>query len=84
MEPWKQCLLSLIANTCNLTADVVAGYAPDKPLIGPDSPLGLDSIDAIEIGSAIQEQYGIRITDRNVFRSLDTLAEHLSSYVDLN
>jgi len=84
MESLKQYLLSLIENTCNLTEDVVAGYTPDKPLIGPDSSLGLDSIDAIEIGAAIQEHYGIRITDRNVFRSLDTLADHLSSYVDIN
>lgn len=84
MEPVKQYLFALIMRTCHLTEEMAANYSSHDPLIGPDSPLGLDSIDAIEIGAAIQQEYGIRITDRSVFSSLDALAEHLSSCVDLN
>jgi len=84
MDTLKQDLFALIMRTCHLTEKMTAHYSSEAPLVGPDSPLGLDSIDAIEIGAAIQQEYGIRITDRSVFSSLDALAEHLSRCVDLN
>ena len=84
MEPVKQHVFALIARTCHLTEEMTANYSSVEPLVGPDSPLGLDSIDAIEIGAAIQQEYGVRITDKSVFSSLDTLAEHLSHAIDLN
>ena len=42
--------------------------------------LGLDSIDALELGMALQRAYGVTVTSdsnemRNHFRSVETLAE---------
>ncbi|MBW2163113.1 MAG: acyl carrier protein [Deltaproteobacteria bacterium] len=53
----------------------------DAPLIGPDSPLGLDSLDAVEIVVAVQKDYGVHIdaqkTCRRVLESLRTLADFI-------
>jgi acyl carrier protein len=52
----------------------------DTPLFGPGS-LGLDSIDALQITVAIEQDYGIAIKDpevaRQAFQSLGTLKEWL-------
>ncbi|HUB68560.1 MAG TPA: phosphopantetheine-binding protein [Candidatus Methylacidiphilales bacterium] len=54
----------------------------DTPLFGPGS-LGLDSIDALQITVAIEQDYGIAIKDpevaRQAFHSLGTLKEWLRS-----
>ena len=46
-------------------------------MIGPDSPLGLDSLDSLEILVAVEKKYGVRIAHessaRRVLASLDTL-----------
>ena len=55
--------------------------SPDAPLFGDG--LGLDSIDALEIGVMLDRQFGIKITSadqRNVqiFSSLRTLADFIA------
>ena len=55
----------------------------DEPLFG-DSGLGLDSIDALELGVAIRKTYGIRIETvsdevRRHFASVRALAAFISS-----
>jgi len=79
-------LLDLIVEVCNITDPVPDGLSVDDPLIGPESPLGLDSLDAVEIVVAVEKKYGIRIgsqeTTRQVFRSLKTLADHIKSRMD--
>ncbi len=51
------------------------------PLFGPNS-LGLDSIDALQITVAIEQQYGIAISDpqvaREIYQSLHTLRNWLA------
>jgi acyl carrier protein len=73
-------LWEMIIATCNVldppeTRDCAA------PLIGPDSPLGLDSLDAVEIVVAVQKGYDVRIgaedTSREVLRSIATLADFI-------
>ncbi|HDK42923.1 MAG TPA: acyl carrier protein [Desulfobacteraceae bacterium] len=53
----------------------------DDPLIGPDSPLGTDSLDALEIAVTIQQEYGVRMnsenTSRVVLQSVATLADYI-------
>lgn len=39
------------------------GLADDEALFGPESRLALDSLDALQISMAIQERYGVRMTD---------------------
>lgn len=81
MEPFEKELLELICTTCNLHDVEMDKIARDDPLIGPDSPLGTDSLDALEIAVTIQQNYGVRMdsenTSRTVLRSLATLAGYI-------
>jgi len=56
---------------------------PEAPLFGEG--LGLDSIDALEIGVMLDRRYGIKLVsndDRNrrIFASLKSLAEFVASH----
>ncbi len=55
MEPFERELLELICTTCNLDDVDMDTITRDDPLIGPDSPLGTDSLDALEIAVTIQQ-----------------------------
>ena len=77
-ERLKTELKQLIVTECDLSVDI-AEITDDDPLLGRDSRLGLDSIDALQISIAIQNRYGILITDskqmRKVMRSINTFAD---------
>ncbi len=81
MESFERELLELICTTCNLHDVELDNVRSDDPLIGPDSPLGTDSLDALEIAVTIQQKYGVRMdsenTSRVVLQSLATLAEYI-------
>ena len=81
MEPFERQLLELICTTCNLQDIKLDEIRSDDPLIGPDSPLGTDSLDALEIAVTIQQKYGVRMnsenTSRAVLQTLATLAEYI-------
>jgi len=81
MEPLEHELLELICTTCNLQDVEMDKITSDDPLIGPDSPLGTDSLDALEIAVTVQQEYGVRMnsenTSRIVLQSLATLAEYI-------
>lgn len=59
----------------------------DTPLFGPDS-LGLDSIDALQMTVAIENNYGVAIKDpetaRQAFQSLNHLQDWLRAELDKN
>lgn len=63
----------------HMTADEVAD---DAPLFGKDNPLGLDSIDAIEIVLAIQEKYQVRIGDQNLARVILESVNSIADFVE--
>ena len=71
----------LIIKICNVSVPIPDVLPPDAPLIGPESPLGLDSLDAVEIVVAVQKEYGVHIdaqeTGRRVLESLRTLADFI-------
>ncbi len=81
MKPFERELLELICTTCNLHDVELDKISSDDPLIGPDSPLGTDSLDALEIAVTIQQQYGVRMdsenTSRIVLQSLTSLAGYI-------
>ena len=83
MESFEQELLELICTTCNLHDVNKDKVQSDDPLIGPDSPLGTDSLDALEIAVTIQQEYGVRMnseqTSRVVLQSLTTLADYIKN-----
>lgn len=59
------------------------GLREDEVLFGPESRLGFDSLDALQISMAIQKKYGVRMPDsketRRALTSLRHLAEHLTA-----
>lgn len=75
----EQELRDLIIKACGVKDVDPDSVDPDSPLIGPDSPMELDSLDAIEIIVAVQNMYGVRIDNQNLARellkSLGVLAE---------
>ena len=74
-------LAQLIIDFCNVEDVVPEDITHDTPLIGPDSPFGLDSLDAVEVVVAVQKTYGVRIggekTSREALQSLTTLADFI-------
>lgn len=78
MTSFERELLELICTTCNLQDVEMDRVDSNDPLIGPESPLGTDSLDALEIAVTIQKEYGVRMdseeTSRVVLQSLATLA----------
>lgn len=59
----------------------VGGLRDDEPWFGPQSRLGLDSLDALQISMAIQKKYRVRMPDskdtRRAMVSLLTLTDYL-------
>lgn len=76
----EQQLKTLIIDSCGVP-DAPQDFSNDAPLIGPESPLGLDSLDAVEIVVAVQKTYGVRIggedTSREVLQSISSLAGYI-------
>lgn len=72
----EQALKSLIVRETEKQDDVdMAAFADDSPLFGPESPVGLDSLDALQITVALQARYGVRLNgDRMVRRHMTDVA----------
>lgn len=83
LDSLQQELSQMIIETCRVAEPLPQEMTPDAPLIGPDSPYGLDSLDAVEVVVAVQKKYRVRIeaqeTSREVLRSLRTLADFVRS-----
>lgn len=77
----KREIKELIIDKLKITHVTADEVPDDAPLFGQDNPLGLDSIDAIEIILALQQTYNVRIADQNLARvileSVDTIADFL-------
>jgi acyl carrier protein len=72
----------LIIDTLNIK-DVKPEDVPNEaPLFGDNNPMGLDSIDGIEIIMAVQRKYKVRMDDQNVARfileSINTIADFVT------
>jgi acyl carrier protein len=87
MKKFERELLELICTTCNLQEVNLDRIRPDDPLIGPESPLGTDSLDALEIAVTIQQKYGVRMdsenTSREVLQNVATLADYIQAQTDI-
>ncbi len=73
-------LKRLIVESLNLDGLTPDNIADDAPLFGQG--LGLDSVDALELVVALEQEYGITIEshelDRTVFTSVASLGEFVS------
>lgn len=82
METITQELKQLIIDSLELEDMTVDDIATDEPLF--DEGLGLDSIDALELGVALKNKYGISVKDEDEeavkkhFYSVQSLAEFVS------
>lgn len=76
----KTKIKELIIESCELDIDV-ADIDDDEPLFQSNSTLELDSIDALQISIAIQNTFGITISDskqmRRVMKSVNSFADHI-------
>jgi len=77
---FKRELKELIIDECDLEIGP-DDIGDDSALFGSDSPIGLDSVDALQISIAVQNRYGVVITDskvlRRVMKSINTFADFL-------
>ncbi len=55
-------LKQLIVEACDKDCDP-ASITDDELLFGPEAPLQLDSLDALQVSMAIKKQYGLRLPD---------------------
>lgn len=74
-------LVAMVIDLCNVE-DILPEDVPfDMPIIGPESPLGLDSLDALEVVVAVQRSYDVRIggenSSREILQSFTTLADYI-------
>jgi acyl carrier protein len=72
-------LKRLIVEELNLRGRDPETIEDDAVLFGP--ALGLDSLDALQLAVAVEEQLGVRLPDgdeaRSVFRSVRTIADYV-------
>ncbi len=77
----EQELIEMLIETCRVAGPIPTDLSLDAPLIGPDSPFGLDSLDAVEVVVAVQRTFNVRIesteSSRQVLQSLRTLADYI-------
>ena len=78
----ERALAELLVESLNLEGVDPAGIDPEAPLF--NTGLGLDSIDALELGLAISKKYGFQLRsdnedNRRIFASLRALSAHVQS-----
>lgn len=81
MEHLEQELCEKICDVCRVKNVDCVSVDITAPLIGPESILGLDSLDAMEIVVLVQNEYNVRIgseeTSREILKSLTILADYI-------
>ena len=75
-------LKEIVVASLDLEDIAVADIETDVPLFGEG--LGLDSIDALELGMAVKKEFGITFSsnpadNKKIFRSVKTLADYIQS-----
>ena len=80
MDDIKQQIKELIVNALELEDIRPENIVDSEPLFG--SGLGLDSIDALELGVAIKKKFGVKFSAENEdnkkhFASVDSLAAYI-------
>ena len=75
-------LKEIVVTSLDLEDITVADIETDVPLFGEG--LGLDSIDALELGMAVKKEFGITFSsnpadNKKIFRSVGSLADYIIS-----
>ena len=78
----EQALKSLIVRETEKQDDVnMAAFADDSPLFGPESQVGLDSLDALQITVALQARYGVRLNGDRMVRKHMMNVRDLAAFI---
>jgi len=77
-------LVALVIDLCNVQDIEVKDVPLDVPIIGPESPLELDSLDALEVVVTVQKEYDVRIGGENSGREILQSFRTLANYIRLN
>ena len=77
----KQRLKTMIIEECEKEHLAPADIADDVLLFSDASNLELDSLDALQISVALQNHFGVRITDSKSFRRHVTTINELADYI---
>jgi len=76
-------LKALIVEACDKDC-APESISDDELLFGPEAPLQLDSLDALQISMAIKKRYGLRLPDskdtRRILSSVANMADHLATW----
>ena len=77
-------LKALIIEACD--KDCAPDEISDNELLfGPEAPLQLDSLDALQVSMSIKKKYGLRLPDsketRRILSSVAKMAEHLEGWL---
>lgn len=76
-------LKTLIVEACDKDCDP-SSIGDDELLFGPEAPLQLDSLDALQVSMAIKKVYGLRLPDsketRRIMTNVASLAEHIAAW----
>ena len=80
-------LKEIVVTALDLEDLTAADIETDVPLFGEG--LGLDSIDALELGMAVKKEFGITFSsnpadNKKIFRSVKTLADHIEAQQSLS
>ncbi len=74
-------LKTLIVESCDKECSPQS-ITDDELLFGPDAPLQLDSLDALQISMAIKKKYGLRLPDSKETRRILSSVGNLTEYLD--
>lgn len=74
----RQIIKRIIVKELDLRGKTEADIPDDLPLFGQGGALGLDSLDALQLATALEERFGVTIPEgkdaQPIFRSVDSLA----------
>ncbi len=80
-ESLKLRLKTMIFTECDIEDLVPEDLDDDILLFSDESPLGLDSLDALQISMGLQNQFGTRIVDSKEFRRHVTSINALADFI---
>ncbi len=77
----KRRLKQMIITECDIDDVSPESLADDMVIFSDASPLGLDSLDALQISMGLQRQFGTRLVDSKDFRRHVTTIDALADYI---
>ncbi len=77
----KRRLKQMIITECDIDGVSPDALADDMMIFSDTSPLGLDSLDALQISMGLQRQFGTRLVDSKEFRRHVTTIDALADFI---